>query len=118
MKPENLARIDALEDSLVDVLCDELNPEHWPGHGKRPQELDKEENSGRYFAKKAAQGTLTLLVKCESLRHYSNNSAQKISDKSGTDLIAESVAKAQKQADQLLDRYQQKVAKIHPAGNA
>ena len=60
-------RLTALSDKLTDVVLEEADPDNWPGAGKRPSELTKDERGDRYWDKKNAAASLTLLIKVHSL---------------------------------------------------
>jgi hypothetical protein len=66
MHQDYKTRLTALSDKLTDVVLEEADPDNWPGAGKKPSELTKDERGDRYWDKNAA-ASLTLLIKVHSL---------------------------------------------------
>ena len=60
-------RLTALSDKLTDVVLDEADPDTWPGADKPLDKHTKQERGDRYWCKKNAAASLTLLVKVHSL---------------------------------------------------
>lgn len=67
MHQDYKTRLTALSDKLTDVVLEEADPDNWPGAGKKPSELTKDERGDRYWDKKNAAASLTLLIKVHSL---------------------------------------------------
>jgi hypothetical protein len=53
----------SLSELLIDVVLVESNPESWTGHGRTLAQLKNSERGDRYWAKKNAIATMTLLTK-------------------------------------------------------
>ncbi|MDV0787706.1 hypothetical protein VC623_24330, partial [Citrobacter amalonaticus] len=67
MHQDYKTRLTALSNKLTDVVLEEADPDNWPGAGKKPSELTKDERGDRYWNKKNAAASLTLLIKVHSL---------------------------------------------------
>ncbi|EBD0348272.1 hypothetical protein GJL80_01645 [Salmonella enterica] len=67
MHADYKTRLAVLSDKLTDVVLEEADPYNWPGAGKKPSELTKDERGDRYWDKKNAAASLTLLIKVHSL---------------------------------------------------
>jgi hypothetical protein len=60
-------RLAALEEKLVDLVLDEADPDHWSGEGKSLSQLSQLERGDRYWCKKNAAASLSLLVKVSAV---------------------------------------------------
>ena len=49
MHQDYKTRLTALSDKLTDVVLEEADPGNWPGAGKKPSELTKDERGDRYW---------------------------------------------------------------------
>ncbi|MFH7090609.1 hypothetical protein ACHWWK_23175 [Klebsiella pneumoniae] len=67
MHSDYKTRLTALSDKLTDVVLEEADPDNWPGAGKEITKHTKQERGDRYWHKKNAAASLTLLVKVHSL---------------------------------------------------
>lgn len=67
MRDDQYASLQALSEKLTDVVVDELEPNAWPGAGKKAEALTREERGDRYWSKKNAAATLSLLTKMQAL---------------------------------------------------
>jgi len=67
MRPETYAQLKKVSDELADVALIEADPKRWPGVDKDPNGLDRTTAVQRYWAKKHAGTTLSLLVRVHSL---------------------------------------------------
>jgi hypothetical protein len=67
VRDDQYARLKGLSEKLTDVVLVEANPEKWPGVGKELAELTRDERGDRYWCKKNAAATLTMLMKVHSL---------------------------------------------------
>lgn len=62
MTLEQALELQALAQELVGVAIEECDPSLWPGAGKRPNELTRQERGDRVWAKKNAAATMSLLL--------------------------------------------------------
>lgn len=67
MHQDYKTRLTALSDKLTDVVLEEADPDNWAGGNKRVNALTKQERGDRYWDKKNAAASLTLLIKVHSL---------------------------------------------------
>ena len=63
MRDDQMVRLQALSERLGEVVIQELDPHNWPGAEKVPAELTQQERGDRYWCKKNAAATMTLLLK-------------------------------------------------------
>jgi hypothetical protein len=67
MRQDQYERLVALSEKLTDALLLELDPEQWPGAGLAPMAMDQQTRGDRYWCKKNAAATLTLIMKNNNL---------------------------------------------------
>ncbi|WP_028354765.1 hypothetical protein [Bordetella petrii] len=67
MRQDQYERLMALSEKLTDALLIEIDPEHWPGAGLSPGQMDQQTRGDRYWCKKNAAATLTLIMKNNNL---------------------------------------------------
>lgn len=99
MKPHQRAKLLELLDELVDVAAVELDPRNWPGVGLKPMEMTKDERGDRFWCKKDASQTLTLINRLDSL----TTAGGFVSEDDEVEM-ARMVQAAQKQADEIIAR--------------
>lgn len=63
MREDQIQRLKELSERLADAFIAEADPDDWPGAGKKPNEMTQEERGDRYWCKKDAAATATLLNK-------------------------------------------------------
>jgi len=67
MRDDQYLKLQELEEKLVPVVLQEADPDNWPGKDIIPKDLTKDDRGDRYWCKKNAAATLTLLNKVISL---------------------------------------------------
>jgi len=67
MRQDRFIRLQELSERLTDVVLDEANPDAWPGAGAPLESLSRDDRGDRYWCKKNAAATLSLLTKTISL---------------------------------------------------
>ncbi|MCA3182750.1 MULTISPECIES: hypothetical protein [unclassified Cupriavidus] len=67
MRQDQYERLQTLTEKLTDVFLEEANPETWPGHGIAAGQMDQQTRGDRYWVKKNAAATLTVIMKTSSL---------------------------------------------------
>lgn len=111
MRQDQFEKLQALSEKLIDVAMDEADPDTWPGAGWKPAELTKEQRGDRYWSKKNAVATLSLIDRI----HRIVNDVRSASAGGGADPAAVTEAEteldaeinaAEKEATKLLDRVQ------------
>lgn len=71
MRPDQLARLEALSEKLADKVLDEADPETWPGAGAMLADMTKQERGDAFWCKKNAAMTMVLLVRVEGIKQTS-----------------------------------------------
>lgn len=67
MRQDQYDKLQALTEKLTDALLGEMDPEQWPGAGMLPSAMDQQTRGDRYWCKKNAAATLTLIMKNTNL---------------------------------------------------
>ncbi|EAW4590365.1 hypothetical protein CJH50_13080 [Salmonella enterica] len=111
MHQDYKTRLTALSDKLTDVVLEEADPDNWAGGNKRANALTKQERGDRYWDKKNAAASLTLLIKVHSLIGMQTRGGTP-SDNPGQDdeafALGQRVSKAEREADAIIERLLQK----------
>ncbi|UZD96275.1 hypothetical protein LOY64_04505 [Pseudomonas corrugata] len=104
MRDDQITRLQALSERLGEVVITEVDPHNWPGAEKTPTELTQHERGDRYWCKKNAAATMTLLVKVMSITgHVQGGTLPSGASEDDLDAIQ---AKAEREATALLERAQ------------
>jgi hypothetical protein len=112
MRQDQYEKLQTLSERLTDVFLDEAEPEKWPGHNIDPGAMDQQTRGDRYWCKKNAVATLTLIGRVEGLTDMirkQSNGAAVVADEEAT-LDAE-INAAEKEAAKLLDQLQRRSKK-------
>lgn len=67
MRADQYEKLQALTERLTDVFLTEADPDKWPGVGIEPNQWDQQTRGDRYWNKKNAAATLTVLMKTTNL---------------------------------------------------
>lgn len=106
MRDDQITRLQALSESLGEVVIHEVDPGHWPGADKQLDELTQQERGDRYWCKKNAAATMTLLLKVVNITGMLNK--QKPGDVAGAgDELDGELAAAEREAQSIIERLQQ-----------
>lgn len=112
MRQDQYEKLQTLSERLTDVFLDEAEPEKWPGHNIDPGAMDQQTRGDRYWCKKNAVATLTLIGRVEGLtdmiRKQSNGAAVVADDEATLDA---EINAAEKEAAKLLDQLQRRSKK-------
>lgn len=112
MHSDYKTRLTALSDKLTDVVLEEADPDNWPGAGKEITKHTKQERGDRYWHKKNAAASLTLLVKVHSLiGMHIRGGTPKTGGEDPDDeafLLGQQVAAAERKALEVIERLQHK----------
>lgn len=68
MRKDQIKRLQDLAESIGEVFLEEADPQNWNGAGQPLASLDKDQRGGRYWDKKNAIQTGTLLARVLDLR--------------------------------------------------
>lgn len=104
MREDQARKLNALTERLADTVIKEADPWEWPGAGvDTPAEWTKEERGDRYWCKKNAAASLTLLTKLVQLGI--DWRTRKPGQRPGDDEdIDETIRNAEKQAAKMLEK--------------
>lgn len=105
MRDDQITRLQALSESLGEVVIHEVDPANWPGAEKDPAELTQQERGDRYWSKKNAAATMTLLLKVVNISGVLNKQKPGDDDGAAKELDGE-LAAAEREAQAIIDRMQ------------
>lgn len=105
MREDQITRLQALSESLGEVVIHEVDPANWPGAKKDPSDLTQQERGDRYWSKKNAAATMTLLLKVVNITGVLNKQKPGDDDSADTELDGE-LAAAEKEAQAIIGRMQ------------
>ncbi|WP_110995381.1 hypothetical protein [Pseudomonas sichuanensis] len=106
MRDDQIVRLQALTERLGEVVITELDPHVWPGAGKLPAELTQEERGNRYWAKKNAAATMTLLLKAVNIAGLLNRQKPAPDAGAAVDELDGELAAAEREAQAIIERMQ------------
>lgn len=107
MRQDQYEKLQALSERLTDVFLDEAEPARWPGHNIEPAAMDQQTRGDRYWCKKNAVATLTLIGRVAGIASPIQKQAAIVTDEEATLLDAE-INAAEKAAAKLLDQLQRR----------
>jgi hypothetical protein len=110
MTPEQITKLAAIEEQLVDVFVEECKPEGWP------KMEDKESRGDRYWHKKNALATLTIVGRIQTvLRDVrtggESGAGENPDDDEGEETKQQEAERLAKQGIELLERHRRRRAK-------
>jgi hypothetical protein len=118
MKRDQYERLQALEEKLVDVLLHEAEPDKWPGHGIDPGAMDPQTRGDRYWCKKNAVATISLVQRVGALIGQVTRGGADVAPPASTgeqppaeDHLEDDVKAAEQEAARLLKELQQGTGK-------
>lgn len=106
MREDQIDRLRELSEGLAEVVIAETDPHAWPGSDKTLSELTKEERGDRYWCKKNAAATMTLLLKVVNIAGIVGR-GNKPGETSAEDELDSELAAAERQAAAMLERVSQ-----------
>jgi hypothetical protein len=110
MRDDQYAKLKGLSEKLTDVVLVEANPEKWPGADRELADLTRDERGDRYWCKKNAAATLTMLMKVHSLtgvleqRGGFGAPPPNPEDVSGEADLDKEIASAEREASRIINR--------------
>lgn len=112
MRQDQYERLQKLSETLTDVFLDEAEPANWPGVGILPNAMDTSTRGDRYWCKKNAVATVSLIQRVHSLVSAiqlgsigaggADNAAASVSGSEESSLDRE-IADAEKEAKKLMN---------------
>jgi hypothetical protein len=106
MRSDQLDRMQVLAEGLAEVVISEADPSQWPGNDKPLAEITQQERGDRYWCKKNAAATMTLLVRVMNICGTLNRTKAPVGS-DDDDGLDNDIAKAEREAQALLERAQQ-----------
>lgn len=121
MRQDQYEKLQALTEKLTDAFIGEADPDVWPGHGVAIAKMDQQTRGDRYWCKKNAAATLSVIVRTTSLIGIIQQrsalggaggvpSPEQEKEESGLDADIKS---AEKEATRLLAELQSGMKKVH-----
>ena len=104
MRDDQITRLQALSERLGEVVITEVDPHNWPGAEKLPSDLTQEERGNRYWAKKNAAATMTLLLKVVNIAGIMNRQKPAPDAGSAIDELDGELASAEREAQAIINR--------------
>jgi hypothetical protein len=109
VRTEQFERMQSLAEKLTDVVIDEANPDEWPGKDTKLIELTRDQRGDRYWCKKNAAATLSLLTKMHSLLGIVEKRNVDPPDEDEHDDLEDEIKAAEKEATKILKTVQDRV---------
>lgn len=120
MRADQLERMRKVQEEVADVFFAESDIKDWPGDGKKPKELSVQERGDRYWSKKNAAASLSLIVRIENLlalRDGRSSGGPKQPDiKDDEKNLDQDIEAAEREAAQLVERLKGRRRSGAPAG--
>lgn len=67
MRQDQFEKLQELTEKLTDAFIGEADPAVWPGHGVAIAAMDQQTRGDRYWSKKNAAATLSVLIRTTNL---------------------------------------------------
>lgn len=112
MRDDQIVRLQALTERLGEVVISEIDPHQWPGADKGLADLTQKERGDRYWCKKNAAATMTLLLKAVNIAGILNRSKPAPDAGTAIDELDGELAAAEREAQAIIDRMQ-KSGNVH-----
>ncbi|MBJ2303526.1 MULTISPECIES: hypothetical protein [unclassified Pseudomonas] len=106
MRDDQITRLQALSERLGEVVITEVDPSNWPAADKLPAELTQEERGNRYWCKKNAAATMTLLLKVVNIAGIMNRQKPAPDAGHAVDELDGELAAAEREAQAIIERMQ------------
>lgn len=110
MRPDQIERLKDLSEKLAEVVLEEADPAEWPGAGVPLAEMSNEQRGNRYWAKKNAAASFSLLERTTSLltdaQDLRNNRPEDDVD------MEKQIAAREKEATKLLNKVMSKAKQV------
>lgn len=119
MRQDQYEKLQALTEKLTDVFLQEAEPSKWPGANTEPTSWDQQTRGDRYWMKKNAAATLTVIMKTANLVGViqqrsaggEEGGAAVDEEKPEEDTLDAEIKAAEKEAARLLSQIQKGTAK-------
>jgi hypothetical protein len=67
VRPDQLDRLTSLHDRLLEVALSDADPDNWIGHGKKPNELTRDERGDAKWCRGLAISSVALTMQVQRL---------------------------------------------------
>lgn len=106
MRDDQITRLQALSERLGEVVISEVDPNEWPGADKPLAQLTQQERGDRYWCKKNAAATMTLLLKVVNIAGVLNRQKPAPDAGHAVDELDGELAAAEREAQAIIERMQ------------
>ena len=107
MRADQLARLEVVLDSLINVAISDADPTHWVGAGKRPGEMTQQGRGDARWCRSLALGSISLTMQVQRLMEC------QLGDLSGQVLpVVDAQAAAEETEEAEIKRYEHAAAKV------
>lgn len=100
MRQDQIERLQEIAEQVAEVFLEETDPQNWTGSGQMLVDMDKDTRGGRYWDKKNAIQTGTLLARVLDLR---DRDARSVDTKTPEDDSEKEISKFEKQAKEMVN---------------
>ncbi|MCI1005203.1 hypothetical protein [Herbaspirillum sp. C7C8] len=115
MRQDQYLRLQELTEKLTDAFIQEADPDKWPGAGMEVAAMDQQTRGDRYWCKKNAAATLTVMMKTANLLGVIKppSVGNDVVDPDGKEdaSLDGDIASAEKEAQKMLEKIQITVRK-------
>lgn len=106
MRKDQLKQLESLQEKLIDVLLVEADPDNWPAAEKLPMDLTRDERGDRYWCKKNASASLSVLNKVMGIIHYKEKpTIQPGTGAAANEEIESEIIASEREASKILQAY-------------
>ena len=110
MRQDQYEKLQALTEKLTDTFLEEANPDAWPGKGVEIATMDQQTRGDRYWCKKNAAATLSVIIRTTSLvgiiqqRAAGGADVPKEGGEAQDDSLDAEIKAAEKEAERLINK--------------
>lgn len=103
MREDQIARLEALHEQMIDVVLSDADPTGWPAFGKQPADMTQQERGDAYWCRKLAAASISLAERLQSLLADASELDPRGNLHTRPELDAE-IAESEKRAAKVLER--------------
>lgn len=114
MRADQIARLEALRDRLVEVALSDADPDHWIGAGLNPGEMTREERGDAKWCRSLAVSTVALTMQVQRMMADAapkKAAAAAAAETDEEEAVEADIAHYEKAAAAVLDRHRRGRAK-------
>lgn len=110
MREDQIQRLKDLSEKLAEVVLEEADPDLWPGAGVPIADMTKEQRGNRYWCKKNAAATFSLLERTQSLL---TDAVDPRNNRPGAEVdVEKQIAQREREAEKLLAGVMKKAKQV------